>query len=175
MPKTKPVPVGQLRSAETYSISVGVTLRSRGDCILEAPPERALVASPRHTFADLALAIDDAFGRWELGRRRTFILGDGTRVGDVAAGGRGGVVLDYRRIRLQRLEGAERFDYSVDDGERWTHGCLLIGAIDPDEVVPDHPGHPVVYESVGRVPVRGRTSGTDRAPSDARLGLSERS
>ncbi|HEV2809423.1 MAG TPA: hypothetical protein VGV93_03370 [Acidimicrobiales bacterium] len=175
MPKTKPVPVGQLRSAETYSISVGVTLRSRGDCILEAPPERALVASPRHTFADLALAIDDAFGRWELGRRRTFTLGDGTRVGDVVDGGRDGVVLDYRRIRLQRLQGGERFHYSVDDGERWTHECLLIGAIDPGEVVPDHPGHPVVYESVGRVPVRGRTSGTDRAPSDARLGLSERS
>lgn len=157
MPKTKPVPTGQLRSAETYWISVGVTLRSRGDRILEVPPERALVASPRHTFADLALAIDDAFGRWELGRRRTFTLGDGTRVGDVVAEGRRGVVLDYRRIRLQRLEGGEHFDYSVDDGERWTHECLLIGAIDPDEVVPDHPGHPVVYQSVGRVPVSGKS------------------
>jgi hypothetical protein len=154
MAKTKPVSAGHLRSSGTYWISIGVTLRSGGDQLLQAPPERALVASPRHTFADLALAIDDAFGRWELGRRREFTLESGTRVGEVLVDRRGGEVLDYRRIRLQRLAGEERFGYSVDDGETWTHECRLIGAIDPDEVVPDRPGHPVVYQSVGRIPVR---------------------
>lgn len=156
MPKTKPVPAEQLRSPESYWISVGVTLLSRGDCLLQAPPERALVASPRHTFADLALAIDDAFGRWELGRLRCFLLEDGSRVGDVMPGRRPGDVLDYRRIRLQHLEGGARFRYSVDDGECWTHQCLLLGAVEWDEVVPDHPGHPVVYQSIGRAPLPSR-------------------
>jgi hypothetical protein len=157
MAKTKPVPAGHLRSAEPYWISVGVTLRSGGGRFFDAPPERALVASPRHTFADLALAIDDAFGRWELGHRREFVLEDGTRVGEVSAPGRGlAGMLDYRRIRLQRLEGGERFDYTVDDGERWTHECLLVGPLDPDEVGPDRPGHPVVYQSAGRGPDLGR-------------------
>lgn len=152
MAKTKLFPPGQVRSADTYWISVAVTLHVGEVPNLAASPERALVASPRHTFADLALAIDEAFGRWELGRLREFTLEDGTRVGDVTPreGGRG--VLDYRRVRLQRLEGGERFDYTVDDGRRWSHGCLLVGPIDADEVVPDRPGHPVVYQAVERAP-----------------------
>jgi len=159
MAKTKLVPAGQLRSAGTYWISVGVMLRSGGDRVLQAPLERALVASPRHTFADLALAIDDAFGRWELGHRREFVLEDGTRVGEVSAPERRlAGMLDYRRIRLQRLEGGERFDYTVDDGEHWIHECLLVGPLDPDEVAPDRPGHPVVYQSAGRVPVLRTTT-----------------
>lgn len=153
MAKTKLVPAGHLRSAGTYWISVGVTLRSEGDQVLRDPPERALVASPRHTFADLALAIDDAFGRWELGQSREFVLEDGTRVGEVSAfGRRQAAMLDYRRIRLQRLEGGQRFGYTVDDGRRWVHECLLVGPLDPGEVVADRPGHPVVYQSAGRVP-----------------------
>lgn len=70
---------------------------------------------PHHTFADLALAIDDAFGRWELGRRREFTFADGSQVGEAGADRRRGEMLDYRRIRLQRLEGGERFGYRVDD------------------------------------------------------------
>jgi hypothetical protein len=155
MAKTKLVPADHLRSPGTFCLSIGVTLRSRGDQLLAAPPDRALVASPRHTFADLALAIDDAFGRWELGGRRVFVLADGTRIGEGMADRRRGELFDYRRVRLQHLEGGERFVYTMDDGETWTHECLLVGAIDPDEVVPDRPGHPVVYQSVGRVPVLG--------------------
>ena len=163
MAKTKLVPAEDLRSAGTYWLSVGVTLRSGGDGALDTPPERALVASPRHTFADLALAIDDAFGRWELGRRRQFTLEDGTRVGEISARERRRPdVLDYRRIRLQCLENGERFGYTVEDGRRWTHECLLVGPLDPDEVVPDRPGHPVVYQSAGRVPVVGETSAIER-------------
>lgn len=128
-----------------------VTLVAADDQVLEAAPERALVASPWHTFADLALAIDDAFGRWELGSRRRFGLADGTEIGEVAGRRRTGE-LDYRRTRLQRLDGSEPFTYTVDDGTRWRHRCVLAGAIDADDVVPDRPGHPVVYQSVGRVP-----------------------
>lgn len=152
MAKSKRVPAEHLRSTGTYWVSIGVTLRSRGDQLLHTPPERALVASPRHTFADLALAIDDAFGRRELGRLREFVLEDGTRVVEVMGDSRRGEVLDYRRIRLQRLEGGASFTYSVDHGESWTHACVLVGPIDHDEVAPDRPGHPVVYQSVGRIP-----------------------
>jgi hypothetical protein len=160
MAKSKRVPAEHVRSTGTYWISIGVTLRSRGDQLLHAPPERALVASPRHTFADLALAIDDAFGRWELGGLREFVLEDGTRVGEVVGDRRRGEVLDYRRVRLQRLEGGASFTYTVEDGESWTHACVLVGPIDHDEVVPDRPGHPVVYQSVGRMPALTSVNGT---------------
>lgn len=151
MTKTRSVPQQRLAEAETPWISVGVTLVGVDDQIIEAGPERAMVASSWHTFADLALAIDDAFGRWELGCRRRFILADGTTVGEAIAGRRRREELDYRRSRLDRLEGDERFVYTVDDGISWRHECLLVGAIDADEVLADRPGHPVVYQSVGRV------------------------
>ncbi|HWH34289.1 MAG TPA: hypothetical protein VNT56_03120 [Acidimicrobiales bacterium] len=151
MAKTKPSPRDRRPAPESAWISVVVTLVAADDQVLEAAPERALVASPWHTFADLALAIDDAFGRWELGSRRRFGLADGTEIGEVAGRRRTGE-LDYRRTRLQRLDGSEPFTYTVDDGTRWRHRCVLAGAIDADDVVPDRPGHPVVYQSVGRVP-----------------------
>lgn len=130
----------------TLCLSIGVSLREGPGRSLDHPPERTLAASPRHTFADLAIAIDEAFGRWELGERREFTLGDGTRVGEVI-GASAPRLVDYRRARLHRLEGGERFSYTFDCGDRWSHDCVLIGSIDPSEVLADRPGHPVVYQS----------------------------
>lgn len=131
---------------------------SQGEAGCSQPaPERTLVASSHHTFADLALAIDEVFGCLELGSLREFTLQDSSRISDLADGGRSRRSFDYRRTRLQRLQGGEHFGYIFDAGDRWEHGCLLIGAIDLDEVLPDRPGHPVAYEAVGRRTPPGRS------------------
>ena len=130
----------------TLCLSIGVSQRGVGND--DGAAERTLAASPRHTFADLAIAIDEAFGRWELGDRRWFTLADGSRVGDVAdAARRARQLVDYRRSRLHRLQGGERFSYTFDAGQRWHYDCVLIGSIDPSEMLADRPGHPVVYQS----------------------------
>ncbi len=130
----------------TLCLSIAVTLRKGGGGV-EAPAERALAASPRHTFADLAIAIDEAFGRWELGHRRMFTLADGTRVGEVTDASPGARrMVDYRRARLHQLQGGERFTYAfLHSGDQWLHDCVLIGSIDPDDVLGDRPGHPVCF------------------------------
>lgn len=129
-------------------LCVGVTLRSVGDEVLDPPLGRSLLVAPRHTFADLALAIDEAFCRWDLGRRRMFVFPDGIRIGDFAESARTGR-LDYRRTRLQRLCGGERFGYAVVSPVPCIHECVLLGPVDPTELGADQPGHPVVYQSLG--------------------------
>ncbi len=131
----------------TLCLSIGVRLRLGAARSFENPPERTLAASPRHTFADLAIAVDEAFGRWELGHRREFTLIDGTRLGEVVDEKKGSPrLVDYRRARLHRLRGGEPFTYTFEAGERWLHDCVLIGSIDPNEVLADRPGHPVAYQ-----------------------------
>lgn len=144
-------PADRLRPQELRCLAIRVTLRSCAGRALPAPwPERVMIASPRHTFADLALAIDEAFARWELGRRREFSFSDGFRAGETADGRRRRDLVDDRRARLYRLQVGERFAYLADAGERWGHECSVVGWIEPDEVLLDGPSHPVVYQAVGR-------------------------
>lgn len=136
----------------TLCLSIGVTLRPGDASSASHPRERTLAASPRHTFADLAIAIDEAFSRWELGERRQFTLANGTRIGEVVSGRTGSHrLVDYRRARLHRLQGEERFSYTLHCGERWVHDCVLIGNIDPSEVLADQPGHPVCITTPAHV------------------------
>ncbi|MGI8759438.1 MAG: IS1096 element passenger TnpR family protein [Acidimicrobiales bacterium] len=147
MAKAKLLVGARVHPSGPLLMSIDVSLRSAGDRVLEPPPERSLIASYRHTFADLALAIDEAFGRWELGRLREFEFDDGTRVGDLGQRNHGPGCLDYRRARLQRLRVGERFSYTFHSGDGWVHACTCAGPVDLDDVRADHPGHPVVYQS----------------------------
>ena len=148
MAKAKLMAGGRVQVAGPLLVSIDVSLRSVGDRTFEPPPERSLVASYRHTFADLALAIDEAFGRWELGQLREFVFDDGTRVGDIGERTGGPDRLDYRRARLQRLRVGERFGYTFRSDDGWVHDCTCAGPVDLDDVRADHPGHPVVYQSL---------------------------
>lgn len=159
MPRTKSFPAPRLHPPQVRCLSIGVTLRRRDGAELRPAPERVMVAFPRHTFADLALAVDEAFGRWELGRAREFVFEDGFRVGEAAEPRRRGEVVDDRRCRLLRLQEGERFSYVAQTTERWDHECLVVGWIDPAEVLLDRPGHPVAYQSVGRSPRGASASG----------------
>lgn len=147
MAKTRMAAGDRIHANGEPRLCIGVTLRTVGDEVVEPRLERSLLAAPRHTFADLALAIDEAFCRWDLGQRRVFVFEDGTRVGDFVGSDRGRR-LDYRRTRLQRLCGGERFGYVVVSPEPCIHECMLLGPIDPTELGADQPGHPVVYQSL---------------------------
>ena len=46
-------------------LSSKVELLSGPDIVLEPPAGRVMIVSPRHTLAELAEAIDLAFGRWD--------------------------------------------------------------------------------------------------------------
>ncbi|WBB78485.1 hypothetical protein O7606_19965 [Micromonospora sp. WMMD882] len=84
-------------------------------------------AHRRHTFAQLAEAIDVAFGRWDLAHLRMFVLPDGVDVswstwrdGPAFPGTR-----DGRRSRLDALTVGTAFAYVFDLGENWTHLCTV--------------------------------------------------
>ncbi len=151
MLKSKATVADRFHPPELRCLSIGVTLRSCGGQAVPGPgPERVMIASPRHTFADLALAIDEAFGRWELARRREFRFADGSRAGEASDGRHRRNLVDDRRARLHRLQEGERFTYVADTGQCWGHECLVMGWIHPEEVLLDGPSHPVVYQAVRR-------------------------
>jgi hypothetical protein len=60
-------------------LAIKVELLSGGGLELERGPGRVMIASPRHTLAELAEAIDLAFARWDHAHLHEFELGDGRR------------------------------------------------------------------------------------------------
>lgn len=107
-------------------------------------PGRIFAAARSHTFEQLAVAIDDAFARWDRSHLHEFCLTDGRRVGDPhVADDDDGEVLDASRLTLGRLGLGEQFAYEFDFGDRWLHLCTVAPhRIDPTEelgIVPDVP------------------------------------
>ncbi|MEU7176393.1 hypothetical protein ABZ949_33515 [Micromonospora tulbaghiae] len=90
-------------------------------------PGRIFTTHRKHTFAQLAEAIDIAFGRWDLAHLRMFVLADGVemswspwRDGPAFPGTR-----DGRCSRLDELTVGTVFAYVFDLGEDWTHLCTV--------------------------------------------------
>ncbi|MEV0726575.1 hypothetical protein AB0I37_27820 [Micromonospora purpureochromogenes] len=104
-------------------------------------PGRVFAASSAHTFADLAEAIDVAFGRWDLGHLRMFVLPgevelswSAWRDGPAFPG-----TLDGRSRRLDLLRPGDSFAYLFDLGEDWTHLCTVHPAGDSCPTPPQAP------------------------------------
>lgn len=96
------------------------------------------------TFGQLAAAVDDAFGRWELAHLPTVEFADGLlligpgEAWDDPPQGRPVERLD--RIKLSRLALGEQFAYTLDLGDDWTHLCTVGDQrIDPYEALGDRP------------------------------------
>ncbi len=140
-------------------------------------PGRIFAAARRHTFADLATAIDDAFARWDRAHLHEFHLADGTRL-TTPYGEEDedelGPSLDDRQTRLSRLGPGEQFLYTFDLGDDWAHLCTVgPERIDPDEALGFEPDVPLAYWGWGAMPDQyGRRwdgdDGEDRMPRNPR-------
>ncbi len=98
-------------------------------------PGRVLVTARTHPFADLALAIDDAFARWDHAHLHEFRLADGTRLTTPYEDDDGiGPALDDRRTRLSRLASGERpsarsVGYSLHGASGTRHRSAQTGTL----------------------------------------------
>lgn len=89
-------------------MTIRVVLRGRAGDPPAAAPGRVLLASTDHTLADLADAIDRAFGRWDLTPLHRFELG-------------GRTIDDDAGVTLAALPPAGAARYTFDLGEGWQH------------------------------------------------------
>lgn len=118
-------------------------------------PGRIFAAARGHTFADLAVSIDDAFARWDRSHLHEFRFEDGTRIGMVNplwAEEEDDDLLDDRKTRLSRLKAGERFLYVFDFGDDWAHLCTVGDRVDPEEALGIVPPAPLPFWGWGAIP-----------------------
>ncbi len=125
-------------------LSIRVDLIQGHGEILWPRPGRLFVAARTHSFAQLAKAIDDAFGRWDRAHLHQFELADGMRLTTPYEDWEElGPVADDRRTRLSRLSAGEQFVYEFDLGDSWMHLCTVgpkrVGPHEALGIVPDFP------------------------------------
>lgn len=136
-------------------LSVRVELVSGHGVDLWPRPGRILAAARSHSFAQLAEAIDRAFGRWDLAHLHMFTLADGTGVSPLAwwQGEAPDGTMDGYSTKLDRLQPGEQFAYVFDMGDDWAHLCTVAHKrVDPLEELDEAPDHPVPYWGWGSLP-----------------------
>lgn len=141
-------------------LSIKVELLSGGGLVLERHPGRVMIASPGHTLAEFAEAIDLAFARWdhshlhefEFGEGRRYMLGGSELEPEVADST--GTMLD-----TLGLGPGSRFEYVFDLGDDWRHRCEVQATdVDPAEEYGAPPDRPVPIWGWGWIPDQyGRT------------------
>jgi hypothetical protein len=136
-----------------------VILASKGGEELADPPGRDLLVSSAHTFAELALAIDRAFARWDLSHLHEFRLADGRRIvmddADESEESVSAPHLDERGHSLSSigLSPGDTFIYVFDLGDDWEHGCTVLRSdIDPEEEVGTVPSEILPTFGWGTIP-----------------------
>lgn len=130
-------------------------------------PGRVFIVGPRHTFQQLARAINVGFARWDFSHLYDFELADGDVVGLPDQDFGEDDVLDHATTKvLDRVKPGERFGYRFDFGDEWIHECMVEPAkVDPVEAYGDVPVDPVPIFGWGTIPDQyGRvTDGSDDA------------
>jgi hypothetical protein len=119
-------------------------------------PGRIFAAARTHTFEQLADAIDDAFARWDRSHLQEFELADNTRLAfpdpewDDLIDAK---TLDFRRVKLSRLDPGEQFVYVFDLGDDWAHLCTVgPQRLDPLDTLGIVPERPLPYWGWGEIP-----------------------
>ncbi|MGW7258681.1 IS1096 element passenger TnpR family protein [Streptomyces sp. NPDC054834] len=118
-------------------------------------PGRIFAAARTHSFAQLAEAIDRAFGRWDLAHLHMFTLADHRGVsplqwwdGEAPEG-----TLDGFSTTLAGLRAGEQFAYVFDMGDGWAHLCSVgERRVDPLEELGEMPSVPLPYWGWGSLP-----------------------
>jgi hypothetical protein len=136
---------------------IRVTLSSGGGSVPAHPPGRVLLVHSDHTFADLAEAIDVAFGRWDLTPTHTFEV-EGRRLlsSEAAADPSAGPEVedsDEVTVGEAGLRLGAWFRYEFDPGERWEHDCSVEDVdVDPFQLHGEEPDQPVPVFGWGALP-----------------------
>jgi Plasmid pRiA4b ORF-3-like protein len=122
-------------------------------------PGRIFAAARSHTFAQLATAIDDAFARWDRSHLHLFELAETRLIGPVEWDEEPEASLPSDSVRLSRLKPEERFTYTFDLGDDWTHLCTVADSrIDPLDTLGIVPDVPLPYWGWGQHPRPVRTA-----------------
>jgi hypothetical protein len=127
-------------------------LGGRGiDC--DPPPGRTMLVGPRHTFAELAVSIDQAFARWDLSHLHLFELTDGRFLGQPSPEWDLDV-LDETSFKVASTVGVgESFVYVFDLGDDWRHSCEVEAAeVDPADTFGTVPRTPEAIWGWGWIP-----------------------
>ncbi len=134
-------------------MTLRVELLGGGGIDCDPPPGRIMLVGPRHTFADLAVAIDSAFARWDLSHLHLFRLEDGRTIGEPDPDW-DTEILDEGSLTLAgTLAPGDEFTYVFDLGDEWRHSCRLQEAgVDPVEVYGVVPAAPVPIWGWGSIP-----------------------
>lgn len=136
---------------------IRVELLSGGGRDLVPPPGRDLLASPNHTFRQLAALINASFARWDLGHLYVFRMADGTEIGVPFEDAD---VRDAARSKIARRQAGETFEYEFDFGDSWIHRCTVLRTeVEPVDEYGVKPTGPVAIWGWGTIPDQyGRTT-----------------
>ncbi|PWU47182.1 hypothetical protein DLE60_19235 [Micromonospora globispora] len=136
-----PVVTGQPAGATEGLLSIEVELVTGRGRNWWPRPGRVFTAGPGHTFAELAEAIDVAFGRWDLAHLRMLRPAGRDRAQLVGLAGRAGLPRHPRRPVPPARPAAPgtSFAYVFDLGEDWTHMCTVRPADDRWPAPPQAP------------------------------------
>jgi hypothetical protein len=124
-------------------------------------PAGDFLASSSFPLAELAVAIDSAFARWDLGHLHLYRFPDGAEYG---LGGReeGDETTATESVVLEDLDLTTRatFEYVFDLGDEWRHRCAVLAVdVDPEEEFGEEPLGPVPLFGWGTIPDQyGRTT-----------------
>lgn len=139
-------------------MTIRVVLADGQGIELDPAPGRVMLAHAEHTFAELADAVDGAFGRWDPTPAHEFEV-EGRLVASDPAGLP--VLMpdahpensDLRTLGEVGLRQGSRFTYLFDPQQRWLHHCRVeeVG-LDPFTLVEEEPELPVPVFGWGDVP-----------------------
>lgn len=138
-------------------MTIRVVLVGREGAPLPLPAGRVLLAHGDHTFADLAEAVDTAFGRWDLTPLHEFRVPGRYLISDLDNAEESDDVVveqsDEVALRDVGLEPGSILRYVFDLGERWVHRCDVesIG-VDPVDLYGEEPEFPVPIFGWGPIP-----------------------
>ena len=151
-------------------MTIRVVLADGQGIELDPAPGRVMLAHAEHTFAELADAVDAAFGRWDPTPAHEFEV-EGRLVASDPAGLP--VLMpdahpedsDARTLGEVGLRQGSRFTYLFDPQQRWVHTCRVEEmSLDPFTLVEEEPELPVPVFGWGDVPDQyGRLEEDDEA------------
>lgn len=147
-------------------MTIRVELTGRRGAPLRPAPGRILLAHPDHVFAELADAVDSAFGRWDITPLHEFTV-DGRRV---LPGGdpddEGAADSDTLTLGEASLGRGARFTYVFDPGEGWEHECR-VEEVDVEAAPELDTDVPIPVFGWGSIPDQyGRVTDDDDGPDD---------